>query len=54
LQTNPLVSGGGIRIRYGLGISELNGFLGHNAAIVGYGSAMYYLPSSRATLICSW
>jgi D-alanyl-D-alanine carboxypeptidase len=51
LQTKPLVSGCWIHIRYGLGISELNGFLGHNGAIVGYGSAMYYLSRSRATLI---
>jgi D-alanyl-D-alanine carboxypeptidase len=38
-------------IRYGLGISEIDGFIGHNGAILGYGSAMYYLPSSDATFV---
>ena len=38
-------------IRYGLGITEINGFLGHNGSILGYGSAMFYLPSRRATII---
>lgn len=46
-----LASGGGIQVRYGLGIADLNGFLGHNGAIVGYGSAMFYLPSRNATII---
>jgi D-alanyl-D-alanine carboxypeptidase len=51
LHTVLLASGGGIQVRYGLGIADLNGFLGHNGTIIGYGSAMFYLPSRDATLI---
>lgn len=42
---------GKIFLRYGLGISTLNGFVGHNGAILGYGTAMYYLPSAHATFV---
>lgn len=42
---------GKISLRYGLGILNLNGFLGHNGAILGYGSAMFYLPSAHATFV---
>jgi Beta-lactamase. len=51
LHTVPLASGGGIQVRYGLGIGDFNGFLGHTGAIAGYGSAMFYLPSRDATII---
>jgi D-alanyl-D-alanine carboxypeptidase len=51
LHTVLLSSGGGIQVRYGLGIGDLNGFLGHNGAIIGYGSDMFYLPSRNATII---
>jgi hypothetical protein len=37
-------------VRYGLRIADVNGFLGHNGAIVGYGSAMFYLPSRDAMI----
>jgi D-alanyl-D-alanine carboxypeptidase len=40
-----------VTVRYGMGIININGFLGHNGAILGYGSAMFYLPSRRATII---
>lgn len=42
---------GKITLRYGLGILNINGFLGHNGAILGYGSAMFYLPSAHATFV---
>jgi D-alanyl-D-alanine carboxypeptidase len=52
LQTVPLGGvPGKISLRYGLGILKLNGFLGHNGAILGYGSAMFYLPSAHATFV---
>jgi D-alanyl-D-alanine carboxypeptidase len=42
---------GKIALDYGLGIFNVNGFLGHNGAILGYGSAMFYLPSAHATFV---
>jgi D-alanyl-D-alanine carboxypeptidase len=51
LRTVLLASGSGIQLRYGLGIADINGFLGHNGAIAGYGSAVFYLPSRDATII---
>jgi D-alanyl-D-alanine carboxypeptidase len=50
LQT-VLLAPGKIPLRYGLGILNINGFLGHNGAIAGYGSAMFYLPSAHATFV---
>ncbi len=46
LNQNPKVS-----VSYGMGITEINGFLGHDGAIFGYGSAMFYLPSRHATIV---
>ncbi|HEX4016016.1 MAG TPA: serine hydrolase domain-containing protein [Frankiaceae bacterium] len=40
-----------ITLTYGLGITEVNGFLGHDGAIVGYGSVVLYLPSRKATIV---
>lgn len=51
LQTNLLATGPGFTIRYGLGIVNINGFLGHNGAIFGYTSAMFYLPTRHATIV---
>lgn len=42
---------GKISLRYGLGILNVNGFIGHNGAILGYGTAMFYLPSAQATFV---
>ena len=46
LSQSPKVS-----VSYGMGITEINGFLGHDGAIFGYGSAMFYLPSRDATIV---
>ena len=51
LQTVPLAPPGKITLRYGLGILDLNGFLGHNGAILGYGTAAFYLPGAHATFV---
>jgi len=37
--------------KYGLGISSMGGFMGHNGEILGYNSTMYYLPSKDATVV---
>jgi D-alanyl-D-alanine carboxypeptidase len=46
-----LLAPGKITFRYGLGILDLNGFLGHNGAVLGYGTAAFYLPSADATFV---
>jgi D-alanyl-D-alanine carboxypeptidase len=50
LQT-VLLAPGKITLRYGLGIIDLNGFLGHNWAVLGYGTAAFYLPNADATFV---
>jgi D-alanyl-D-alanine carboxypeptidase len=50
-QTHVLSKSPTVTLSYGLGITEVNGFLGHDGAINGYGSAMFYLPRHRATII---
>lgn len=42
---------GKIELRYGLGILTVNGFIGHNGAILGYGTAMFYFPKTHATFV---
>ena len=50
LQFKPLLKGK-ITLSYGLGVSNLNGFIGHNEGILGYSTAMFYLPSRGATIV---
>ncbi len=38
-------------VGYGLGIMKLDNLLGHNGAAIGYSTAMFYLPSKRATIV---
>lgn len=49
LQTVPLAQGADVS--YGLGIADWGGFLGHNGNILGYNSAMFYLPETGATIV---
>jgi D-alanyl-D-alanine carboxypeptidase len=51
LKSHILVQTPKITLTYGLGITDVNGFLGHDGAIVGYGSVMLYLPSRKATIV---
>jgi hypothetical protein len=43
--------GSPLDVSYGLGIFKLDNLLGHNGAGVGYSTAMFYLPSKRATIV---
>jgi D-alanyl-D-alanine carboxypeptidase len=36
---------------YGLGILDVNGFLGHDGAIYGFSTAMFHLPEKDATIV---
>lgn len=40
-----------LRLRYGLGLVQVGDFIGHDGAIFGYSTAMFYLPRARATII---
>jgi D-alanyl-D-alanine carboxypeptidase len=40
-----------VTVRYGMGFTNINGLLGHDGAIEGYGSAMFYLPGAKATIV---
>lgn len=52
LQTVPFPNPGSpVEISYGLGIFKLDNLLGHNGAAIGYSTAMFYLPSKRATIV---
>ena len=42
---------GGLNIGYGLGIAKFGDFIGHNGAILGYTTAMLYLPDADATFV---
>jgi D-alanyl-D-alanine carboxypeptidase len=46
----PLSSTGG-RLQYGLGISRLGAWVGHNGSILGYSDMVSYLPARRATVV---
>ncbi|WP_331766304.1 serine hydrolase domain-containing protein [Embleya sp. NBC_00896] len=38
-------------LKYGLGIFDVNGWLGHNGSLPGYQSLTVYLPAQQATLV---
>jgi D-alanyl-D-alanine carboxypeptidase len=40
-----------VKTSYGLGILNFQGFLGHNGAIYGFNTEMFYLPQTRATIV---
>ena len=40
-----------LKTGYGLGIFDIQGFLGHDGAIYGYSTAMFHLPAKDATIV---
>jgi D-alanyl-D-alanine carboxypeptidase len=40
-----------VTVSYGLGIANFGGLIGHNGAIFGYTTAMFYVPEFDATLV---
>ncbi len=50
-QTRVLSKSPKVILSYGMGLTDINGLLGHDGAINGYGSAMFYLPSAKATIV---
>src|SRR5205085_12316835 len=37
--------------RYGLGVSDVVGFIGHNGGLPGFNTDMWYLPATHATVV---
>ncbi|MFN8027620.1 MAG: serine hydrolase domain-containing protein [Acidimicrobiia bacterium] len=53
LVTKPLVDTPQVKIRYGMGITNLNGFIGHDGGILGYSTAMFYSPKHKSVIVVS-
>ena len=45
------LASGQIDIGYGLGVADFGGLIGHNGAIFGYTTAMFYVPAADATIV---
>ena len=46
-----MIPAGKISLGYGLGIADFGGLVGHNGAIFGYTTAMFYVPEADATIV---
>ncbi|MGH2614885.1 MAG: serine hydrolase domain-containing protein [Thermomicrobiales bacterium] len=51
LQIGPISSVPGFDVGYGLGIMDVNGFLGHSGAIFGYSTWVVRSPEEQATIV---
>ena len=49
----PIPNPGGPKVGYGLGLFRIDDWIGHNGAIYGFNTVMFYLPSKRATIVIS-
>jgi len=47
----PGMEGAGAGYRYGLGILELGGFVGHNGEFSGFQASVFHLPSREASIV---
>jgi D-alanyl-D-alanine carboxypeptidase len=41
----------GLRVQYGLGITQLGDWVGHDGSILGYSDMVFYLPAQNATVV---
>jgi D-alanyl-D-alanine carboxypeptidase len=46
----PLTTSG-VRLQYGLGITQLGDWVGHDGSIFGYSDMVFYLPAQKATVV---
>jgi D-alanyl-D-alanine carboxypeptidase len=51
VQIAPISSVPGLEVGYGLGIMDVNGFLGHTGAIFGYSTWVVHSPEEQATIV---
>jgi D-alanyl-D-alanine carboxypeptidase len=47
---SPLTTSG-VRLQYGLGITQLGDWIGHDGSIFGYSNMVWYLPSEQAAVV---
>lgn len=45
------LSTSGVRLQYGLGVTQLGDWVGHDGSIFGYSNMVFYLPSQQATVV---
>ncbi|HEY2203854.1 MAG TPA: serine hydrolase domain-containing protein [Pseudonocardia sp.] len=50
-QTWSPLSTSGVRLEYGLGITRVGDWIGHDGSIFGYSNMVFYLPSERAAVV---
>jgi len=41
----------GVRLQYGLGITQLGDWVGHDGSMLGYSNMVFYLPSAKAAVV---
>ena len=46
----PLTNSG-VRLQYGLGVTKLGDWVGHDGSIFGYTDMVFYLPSQQAAVV---
>jgi D-alanyl-D-alanine carboxypeptidase len=46
----PLTTSG-VRLQYGLGITQIGDWVGHDGSLFGYSNMVFYLPSEQATVV---
>jgi D-alanyl-D-alanine carboxypeptidase len=49
----PIANPGGPKVGYGLGLFRIDDWIGHNGAIYGFNTVMFYLPGKRASIVIS-
>ena len=51
LQTHPLAKTPKLTLAYGMGITNANGFLGHDGGTLGFATAAFYVPKAKAPIV---
>ena len=50
-QTWTHLTTSGVRLQYGLGITQLGDWIGHDGSMLGYSNMVFYLPSEQAAVV---
>ena len=50
-QTWTPLTTSGVRLQYGLGITQLGDWIGHDGSMLGYSNMVFYLPSEQAAVV---
>ena len=41
----------GVRLQYGLGITQIGEWIGHDGSLFGYSNMVFYLPTKKAAVV---